>query len=139
VGAKLDTASHFTDDVERHHLGGQEFGTCKGCGYHVCSCKPRECSFETLQTAFGELKVIADPRVPPGAIYGIKMVERPCFVCGRQMSAGEGAACHACVSKADAEAKPFRDAMDAKIKALMGLMPYASYELLAAALDEDKT
>jgi hypothetical protein len=29
--------------------------------------------------------------------------------------------------------------MDAKIKALMGLMPYASYELLAAALDEDKT
>jgi hypothetical protein len=112
VGAKLDTASHFTDDVERHHLGGQEFGTCKGCGYHVCSCKPRECSFETLQTAFGELKVIADPRVTQGGI---------------------------CVFKADAEAKPFRDALDARIKALMGLMPYASYELLAAALDEDKT
>jgi hypothetical protein len=66
----------------------------------------------SLQTAFGELKVIADPRVTQGGI---------------------------CVFKADAEAKPFRDALDARIKALMGLMPYASYELLAAALDEDKT
>lgn len=38
VGVKLETASHFTDDVERFYLGGKEFGTCKGCGYHVCSC-----------------------------------------------------------------------------------------------------
>jgi hypothetical protein len=119
--------------------GARVDSTHECCGYHVCSCKPRETTSFSLQTAFGELKVIADPRVPPGAIYGIKMVERPCFVCGRQMSAGEGAACHACVHKADAEAKPFRDALDARIKALMGLMPYASYELLAAALDEKKT
>jgi hypothetical protein len=127
--------------------GARVDSTHECCGYHVCSCKRQfertqslgHCDSMSLQTAFGELKVIADPRVPPGAIYGIKMVERPCFVCGRQMSAGEGAACHACVHKADAEAKPFRDALDARIKALMGLMPYASYELLAAALDEKKT
>lgn len=41
VGKWQSTASHFTDNVERRHLGGREFGTCVDCGYHVCSCPPK--------------------------------------------------------------------------------------------------
>lgn len=46
---------------------------------------------------------------------------------------------HVCSCERQGCAPTCIDALDAKIKALMGLMPYASYELLAAALDEDKT
>jgi hypothetical protein len=133
--------------------GARVDSTHECCGYHVCSCKRQfertqslgHCDSMSLQTAFGELKVIADPRMSqnsPPMFIPRTLAGLFCAACGALPPVGaslSGAFCTKCIDKADAEAKPVSDAMDAKIKALMGLMPYASYELLAAALDEDKT
>jgi hypothetical protein len=55
VGEKQDIASHFVDNVDRHYLGEQEFGTCKGCGYHVCSCAPKATLRHFDPTRFGDM------------------------------------------------------------------------------------
>ena len=111
---------------------------CKDCGYHVCSCD-RTVALEALREArYGstwDSREIDDQHgyVSPeearrlmGSLSGLNSVVRgaavasqlrPCFVCSVPHNGG-GAACLTCVQRADAETKPFRDAMDEKIKTL---------------------
>lgn len=101
--------------------------TCRDCGYHVCSCD-RTIAIEALR----EHGVISHSTLPPEhQIMGDHIAKRraeefeaarftwlrACIVCSVPHN-GSGAACLTCVQRADAEAKPFRDAMHEKIKTL---------------------